>query len=62
MTRFLTANELAAHLKVKPETIRRWARIGRIPYKKFSAKVMRFNAVAVQQALNKLEQRQGSNE
>jgi len=54
MSKIFTARELADYLKVKPETVRRWARTGRIPYKKFSAKVMRFDSVAVQRALDSL--------
>lgn len=31
MTEWLTANEAAAYLKVKPRTVMKWAKEGRIP-------------------------------
>jgi excisionase family DNA binding protein len=51
MNNFLTAEDIAGQLKVKPDTISRWARAGKIPFLTFSKKVIRFDPVAVQQAL-----------
>ncbi len=47
----LTSRELAKHLRVKPETVRDWARRGRIPVLRLSPKVIRYNADAVIAAL-----------
>ena len=38
----LTAAELAHRLKVKPGTIREWTRIGKIPARRLSHKVIRY--------------------
>ena len=62
MNDLLTADELAVRLKVKPETIRRWARAGIIPFMKLSAKIIRFDALTVQQALTNLAAKGGGNE
>jgi len=53
---------MAIWLKVKPETILKWARTGRIPFLRFSGKVVRFDVVAVQQALADLAAKGGDNE
>ena len=49
--RFLTAEELAAHLRVRPDTILRWAREGRIPVIRLTNKVHRYDLRAVRRAL-----------
>lgn len=48
----LTANELAAKLKLKPETIRVWAREGRIPSIRPTPKILRFDLQKVLQAIS----------
>ena len=48
----LTANELAARLKLKPETIRVWAREGRIPSIRPTQKILRFDLQKVLQAIS----------
>lgn len=50
-TELLTADEVARRLHLKSETIRRWARAGRIPSLRPSPKVIRFNWRAVCEAL-----------
>jgi len=47
----LTADELAEELKVRPETVKRWAREGRIPEVRISPKVRRFVLADVVMAL-----------
>jgi excisionase family DNA binding protein len=47
----LTADELAYRLGVKPGTIREWHRAGRIPCRRLSRKVLRFDLAAVLAAL-----------
>jgi len=47
----LTADELAGRLGVKPGTIREWHRAGRIPSRRLSRKVLRFDLTAVLSAL-----------
>lgn len=42
MPELLTAEELADRLKVSPRTVKEWARAGRIPEVRLSAKVRRF--------------------
>ncbi|MCK4873827.1 MAG: helix-turn-helix domain-containing protein [Phycisphaerales bacterium] len=41
--RLLTVQELATELSVQPETVRRWARDGRIPALRVSGKTIRFD-------------------
>lgn len=41
-TELLTATELAGRLRVQVDTVRRWAREGRIPCLRPSPKVVRF--------------------
>lgn len=43
----LTADELAERLRVRPATIRLWAREGRIPRIRITGKVIRFDVSAV---------------
>jgi Helix-turn-helix domain len=47
----MTAKELAAHFGVKPGTILGWHREGKIPARKLSHKVLRFNLRDVLAAL-----------
>ena len=42
-TELLTAEELAERLRVRPSTIRLWAREGLIPVVKIGAKILRFD-------------------
>jgi excisionase family DNA binding protein len=51
MIELLTVAELAARLRVRPRTVQQWARRGRIPTVRLSAKVIRFNFDAVLLAL-----------
>lgn len=48
---FLTTNEVARLLRVRPGTLRRWVRDGVIPVVRIKPKVMRFDASAVRRAL-----------
>lgn len=50
-TDLLTANELAAWLRVRPATIRRWSQRGRIPRVELSPKVIRYRLEEVVAAL-----------
>ncbi len=47
----LTADGLARRLQVRPSTIQRWARQGRIPAVRLSPKVVRYDLAAVVRAL-----------
>jgi len=51
-TDLLTAKELAKRLRVSPETVRAWARQGRIPTLRLSRKALRYNLEAVIAALS----------
>jgi predicted site-specific integrase-resolvase len=42
-TELLTAKQLAERLHIRPRTVQAWARMGRIPTVKLSAKVIRFD-------------------
>lgn len=53
MTELLTAAQLAERLKVRPSTVREWAKTGRIPEIRISAKVRRFDLVEVDAALRR---------
>jgi excisionase family DNA binding protein len=46
-TELLTAEQLADRLHIRPRTVQVWARQGRIPTVRLSAKVVRFNWAAV---------------
>lgn len=50
-TEFLTAAELAGHLRVQLETIRRWTRSSMIPSIRVTRKVVRYDPVEVERAL-----------
>ena len=47
----LTAVELAARLRVRPDTIRDWSRRGLIPTYRISPKVIRYDLAAVIESL-----------
>ena len=53
MTELLTAAQLAERLKVRPSTVREWAKTGRIPEIRISAKVRRFDPAEVEAALRR---------
>jgi excisionase family DNA binding protein len=50
-TELLTVDQLADRLHVRPRTVQAWARQGRIPTVKLSAKVVRFDWLVVLAAL-----------
>lgn len=47
MRELLTAAQLAERLKVRPSTVREWARSGKIPEHRLSPKVRRFDLAEV---------------
>ncbi len=47
MSELVTAAEMAARLRIKPTTLREWAREGRVPSIRITPKVIRFDAEAV---------------
>lgn len=51
MGRFLTAAELAARLRLRPDTIRLWTREGIIPAIRVTGKVVRYDEDEVERAL-----------
>ena len=53
----ITANELAEHLHLKPETIRVWARQGLIPSLRPTPKVLRFEMQSVLAAIKEISAR-----
>jgi excisionase family DNA binding protein len=55
----LTAAELADRLRVKPSTVLDWHRSGRIPSRRLSPKVLRFNLHDVVRAMEKPVQGEG---
>ena len=55
----LTADELADRLAVRPSTIRKWARQGKIPEVAISPKVRRFDYTAVVDALQRGQRPEG---
>ena len=52
-TDLLNTGELAERLRLSPETVREWARRGRIPSLRLSRKAIRYDLVAVLTALSK---------
>lgn len=60
MQELLTAGQLADRLQVSPDTIRSWARSGRIPEIRVSHKVRRFDPSDVQNALRDASRREGA--
>lgn len=58
-TELLTADELADRLQLRPSTIRRWAREGRIPAVRVTAKVVRYDLADVLRAIREGQQPQG---
>lgn len=50
-THLLTTRELAARLRLKPSTIRSWARDERIPVERLSCRALRFDLEKVLHAL-----------
>ncbi len=57
--KLLTADELADRLHVRPSTIRRWAQRGRIPTRRLTPKVVRYDLEAVVRAMSKGQEPQG---
>ena len=51
MNGFLTAEQLAHDLSLRPATIKRWAQEGIIPCLRLSPKVVRFDPTEVEEAL-----------
>lgn len=51
-TELLTAEELAERLRVRPDTVRRWTRQGRIPTVRLSRKVIRYDLSRVLAAID----------
>ena len=54
MSELVTAEEIAERLRVRPETVRGWAREGRIPSLRISHKIIRYDPEAV---INTLKER-----
>ena len=55
MSEYLTADELALKLRLAPDTVREMARRGKIPSIRISPKVIRFDPLAVDQALRAVD-------
>ncbi len=49
----LTTEELAARLRVQPETVRQWSRQGLVPVIRVSRKIIRFDFRAVVEHLRR---------
>jgi excisionase family DNA binding protein len=58
MDDLLTADEIAKTLRVSADTVRRWAREGRIPEVKLSPKVRRYREADVMAALESPQSRE----
>ena len=56
----LTADEIAERLRLRPRTIRQWARRGLIPAVRLSPKVVRFKLAAVVAAMRGRARRGGA--
>jgi hypothetical protein len=56
----LSRAELADRLRVMPSTVGRWTRLGRIPARRLSSKVVRYDLAAVLSALD--AHQQGAND
>jgi excisionase family DNA binding protein len=54
MDELLTAEDLAKRLRVSADTVRRWAREGRVPEVRLSRKVRRFRMADVAEAIESL--------
>jgi excisionase family DNA binding protein len=57
MSELLTAEELGLLLKVAPETVKAWARQGRIPAVRVTPKVIRFDTTAVLTAISRANEK-----
>lgn len=51
MTALVTAEDIGDRVRVKATTVKRWAREGRIPSLRLTGRVLRFDPVAVEEAL-----------
>lgn len=58
-TELLTADDMADRLRVRPSTIRRWARDGRIPKVQLTPKVVRYDFAAVVRAMTNGQEPRG---
>ncbi len=56
MTSLVNAVELAAALRVRPSTVRRWTREGRLPVIRISGTVLRYDPAEVECALRERAQ------
>jgi excisionase family DNA binding protein len=59
MGELLTADELANRLKVRPTTVKEWARAGWLPAVRVSPKVVRFDPAEVDRAIRERADRKG---
>ncbi len=53
MAELLTTEEIAERLRLRPDTIRLWARDGMIPAIRITGKVIRYDPVEVERALRR---------
>lgn len=58
-SQLLTAEELAARLRVSPDTIKVWAREKRIPTVRLGHKTLRFDFAEVMRAVRGVDGRKG---
>ena len=58
-TDLLTADEVADRLQVRPSTVKRWARQGRIPTVRLTPKVVRYELAAVVEAMTNGQEPEG---